>query len=290
MHKSRRWVFIRLKHATSLAVNAAYLHLKGTIHFLLRFTCGYTLRPPDFWWSDCYDHFLQCHSTRPCIASVLAMTSTTTALPTAWLAPPEGLLPGHHQIPITPIPIAISSTIAVLGGAVVIVLFSYKKKGMFLEDHIIHDSDNKGSITDQDLRVSQIPAIQLPPPTLPGSNPPPPAIEAGPKLQAVLGITRRHDARQDELSPLGHQSYYAPHTEHFRGCDSDDETLNDEDKNSAYLPYPHSDVRDNLRKVSPHGLEVPRGNGGRSPESDVDSFRVRSPLSLESKTRLGDAY
>jgi hypothetical protein len=218
------------------------------------------------------------------------MTSTTTALPTAWLAPPEGPLPGNHKANISPIPIAISSTITVLVGAMVIILFKYKKKGMFLEDHIIHDSDNGGPTTNQTSRVSHVPAIQYPPPTLPSSKLAPPAIEAGPELQAVLGLTRTNDARQDKPSPLGRQSYFAPRAAHHRGYDSHDETLNDADKNSAYLPYPHSDVSDDVRKVSLDWLEVPHVNGGRSPESDADSFRVRSPLSLASKTRLRDAY
>jgi hypothetical protein len=218
------------------------------------------------------------------------MTSTTTTLPTAWLAPPEGLLPGNHKVNISPIPIAISSTITVLVGALVIILFKYKKKGMFLKDHIIHDSDNGGPTTNQTPRVSQVPAIQYPPPTLTSSKPAPRAIEPGPKLQAVLGLTRTNDARQDKPSPLGHQSYYAPRAAHHRGYDLDDENINDEDKNSAYLPYPHSDISDDVRKVLPDWLEVPRGNGGPSPRSNADSSRVRSPLSLASKTRLRDAY
>jgi hypothetical protein len=229
---------------------------------------------------------------------MVAMTLTTTALPTAWLAAPEGILAANHNIKIAPMPIAFSSFIAVLVGAVVIILFNYKRKEIFLDDRIIHASDNENPVTvaayfdttHRTHRVSQVPAIQYPPATLSTSRPAPPDIEAGPKIQDLLGLTDNNASRHNQPSPLGHKSYYAPRHAHHRGYDSDEETLNEEDKNSAYLPYPHSDVSVDAREEASHWLELPRGRGSRSQVSDADFGRRASPLSLASKTRLGDVY
>jgi hypothetical protein len=220
------------------------------------------------------------------------MTSTASALPTTWLAPPERLLPANHKINIQPIPIAISSTIAIIIGALVIILFSHKRKDMFLEDRIIYAPDNENpaptttriATTQHIPHVTEVPEPQNPSLTLPTSSSVPPSLEPRPKLDAMLGLpvnsASRHN-RRAQTSPTVHQSYYKPRTTHPREYDPDEETLNNWERNSAYLPYPRSDVSDDVHTKAPHWLEVPR---------DHELLRSTSSLSLASKTRLGDAY
>lgn len=68
--------------------------------------------------------------------------------------------------------------------------------------------------------------------------------------------------------------------------DSDDETLKEDDKNSAYVPYPRSDASEDVRYGGMSKLGVP----DRAHFYDGDSVVRRSQLSLASKTGLGDAY
>jgi hypothetical protein len=220
------------------------------------------------------------------------MTSTASVLPTVWLAPLERLLPASHKINIQPIPIAISSTIAIVISTIVIVLFSRKRKDMFLEDRIMHAPNNRNlspttghiTVTQPTPPVTEIPKIHDPPPTLSTSNLVPLSLLPAPKLDAMLGLpgtsSSRHD-RRAQPSPSTHQSYNKPRTaaRAQAGYDSDEETLNNWERNSAYLPYPRSDVSEDAREKAPHWLEVPSELRGTTSE-----------FSLASKTRLGDAY
>lgn len=68
--------------------------------------------------------------------------------------------------------------------------------------------------------------------------------------------------------------------------DSDDETRKDDEKNSAYVPYPRSDASGSMQ----YGVKGRLGVSDRARLYDGDSMVRRSPLSLASKTGLGDAY
>ncbi|KAJ4373894.1 hypothetical protein N0V83_002633 [Neocucurbitaria cava] len=63
-----------------------------------------------------------------------APSSTNTQLPTVWLAPPPSLLPSNHHVSVEPIPIAISSVIALLVLVVVTLMFNKKRKFGDLDD------------------------------------------------------------------------------------------------------------------------------------------------------------
>jgi hypothetical protein len=219
-------------------------------------------------------------------------------------------MPTNHSIDIQSIPVAISSTIAIVVGTVVIILINRKRKEMFLEDYIIHSSDNESPTTTAEHMdttspapiVAEVYSIQYPPSTRPISKSVHPtlklvhpSLEPDRKLEAVLGWEDNNDFRHDRQiqSPsIGHHSYYIPRPAHRDKYNSDEETLNVYETNSAYLPYPHSDVSDSTRKQPSHWLEVPRrlASSDRSQVSDADSAMRRSPISLASRTRLGDAY
>ncbi|CAO2657647.1 Nn.00g037730.m01.CDS01 [Neocucurbitaria sp. VM-36] len=55
------------------------------------------------------------------------LSSPNSQLPTVWLVPPEGLLPSSHNIKVEPIPIAISSVLALLILLIVTLIFNNMK-------------------------------------------------------------------------------------------------------------------------------------------------------------------
>jgi hypothetical protein len=95
-------------------------------------------------------------------------SSADSSLPTAWLAPPPGLLPSNHTVKIEPVPIAISATLALIISAIFIIIFNYGKKQMFLEDRISNNAEGKEMNhyhTDEFASVTEgCTQIQRPPP------------------------------------------------------------------------------------------------------------------------------
>lgn len=258
------------------------------------------------------------------------MTSAGSSLPTAWLAPPPGLLPLNQATKIEPVPIAISVTLTFIVGALVVILFSRKNKDVFLEDKMIALPENEHSTAAStaasrqgspnislpyDVQVPErfralsdpsISQTRLPQPTQGSSTPnfsrPQPARrDVAPrwqsseqKLDNVLGLNndweRRHNTATSSKSPLGHKSYYEPmppRKANYEYCD--DDTLEDDEENSAYVPFPGSDMSDFSYDGGKYGFR--REEGSRAADRDsLDFLARRSPFSLASKTRLGDAY
>jgi hypothetical protein len=250
------------------------------------------------------------------------MTSTASTLPTAWLAPPPGLLNSDHAIKIAPVPIAISVTLAFIVGTLVVILFTRGNKDVFLEDKIIATQTNvEPLIASRDgspnigrpynvhvpesfraLSVPSIPQHHLPQPLHGISTPinfshpsrlrPPRNITSEwvpteQKLDTLLGLNNTwehtHNISTLPMSPpLGNKSYYAPAPRKANHNSSDDETLRNDEQNSAYVPFPSSDVSELSYDGGKYGYEI----GGEDGSQNRDSL----PFSLASKTRLGDAY
>jgi hypothetical protein len=254
------------------------------------------------------------------------MTSTGSSLPTAWLAPPPGLLHSDHATRIAPVPIAISVTLTIIVGVFVVFLFTRGNKDVFLEDKII--ATQKGNDEPRaaprdgspniglpyNVRVperfraaseSTIPKFHLPQPahglsTLINFSHPsharpcchvPSAWQTNEqKLDTLLGLNntwqRTHNiSTQPTSPPFGNKSYYAP-SRKVNYDSSDDETLRDDERNSAHVPFPSSDV--DVSELSYDGGEY--GYLRREDDGyDVEACDSQS-LSLASKTRLGDAY
>jgi hypothetical protein len=230
------------------------------------------------------------------------MVLTESALPTAWLAPPEGLLPSNHITKIEPVPIAISATVALVVGALAIILFNRKGKDMFIEDHITNTSEddvpvavaahsgirseNPAAVADQigDVRKSHLEPVIAP--QSPSSGllrehraGRQPSFGYQPKLDAVLGWKDDWEPGRNrtQLSPIERRAYYASARAPYDEYEYDRDILDDYEKNSAYLPLPRS-----------------AASGDASMERSLmfshDPDKRRSMLSLASKTRLGDAY
>lgn len=224
------------------------------------------------------------------------MTLLQSPLPSAWLAPPKHLLPLHHLVEVEPLPIAISATLAILVTAVAIILSSRKKKGMFLEDRIVDASDNEGPIVASGhttLRISspitiEAPKIQYPSATRGDLMPRQPNFEQRSKLDLVPGCTNNWNSGHSRLiqsSEFARSIDHAAPLFRHRKCELDGEALSGYKGNSAYLPYPRSEVSTEIYKER-------RGEFGTpdcSRLSENHSIR-RSPLSFSNKTRLGDAY
>jgi hypothetical protein len=233
------------------------------------------------------------------------MVLTESALPTAWLAPPEGLLPSNHITKIEPVPIAISAVIALVVGALAIVLFNRRGKDMFIEDHIVNTAEDDvpeaviahsgirseypAAIADQidDVRKRHpepVNAPQTPSPALlqehhTGRQP---SFGYQPKLDAVLGWKDDWEPGRNrtQLSPIERRAYYASARARYDEYEHDRDISVDYEKNSAYLPLPRSAASgDESMEWADRSLMF-----GRDPD------KRRSVLSLASKTRLGDAY
>lgn len=184
---------------------------------------------------------------------------------------------------------------AFIAGAIIIILFSRKDKEVFLEDRFPTTPETKNTadvprhikgISNMPVTISAPQILHLPPEQ---PSPIPPPTFATPKLNAVLGWQDGVDysyAKSTQPAPRAHQSYYPPPRSHYDMYDSDDETLKDDEKNSAYVPYPRSDASGGVR----FGGASKLGVSDRAHMYDGDSMVRRSPLSLASKTGLGDAY
>jgi hypothetical protein len=99
---------------------------------------------------------------------------------------------------------------------------------------------------------------------------------------------RTHSIPTNPTSPHAHKSYYAPMPPHKANYDSyDDESLRDDEQNSAYVPVPSSSVNDTSYDSARYeNLSIEDENA----VEDKESFRPVGRFSLCDKTRLGDAY
>ncbi|KAF1913871.1 hypothetical protein BDU57DRAFT_325824 [Ampelomyces quisqualis] len=225
-----------------------------------------------------------------------AMTSTGSPLPTAWLAPPPGLVHSNQVTTIEPVPIAISATIALVVGAIIFILFRRKDKEIFLGDRITSapETENPADASrhvkvrnNMPVNISAPQVLHLPPTQRTLTNPH--SRFETPKINAVLGWKDEVESSHVEIAqpaPLAHQSYYALSRSQHNHYGSDDETLKNDEKNSAYVPYPRSDASYGMHDRGAHRF----GLTDRAHFFDGESIVRRSPLSLASKTRLGDAY
>ncbi|KAF2034372.1 hypothetical protein EK21DRAFT_85418 [Setomelanomma holmii] len=215
------------------------------------------------------------------------MSSTQPALPTAWLAPPEGLLASNHPVQIAPVPLAISVTLAFLVSAAMIFLFS-QNRVVFLQDKIIRPEENVAQPTAAEprrLRTEPIQNIEIPRVVHPTSTPDKlvtrhVGFDPGLKADNLLGMDG--NARQEYPRPNSRAGRNVKRrdcaTPSHLDYDSDAETLNDFDRNSAVWPLSRSEASD------AEALEL-----RRSRLYDRDSIR-RSRFSLADNKRLGDAY
>jgi hypothetical protein len=207
------------------------------------------------------------------------MTSTQPSLPTGWLAPPPGLLPSNDPIKIEPIPIAITATLAFIVGAVVILLITRKDKDVFVEDRIVYAPET----ADAASPIAEIPMIQQPAPTFTNLAGRRPGFQQAPKATAMLGMGAhnwQHEVANREAYGDAHAQ---EHKEYYDAeYDSEDETLQDYEKGSAYWPAVNSDV---------YEKEIMGRFGDSSrPQSYQDGSVRRSSFGIASNTHPGDAY
>jgi hypothetical protein len=255
---------------------------------------------------------------------IFQMTATGLSLPTAWLAPPPGLLPSNQAVKIIHVPITISATIALVIGTLFIVLFSRKNKDVFLEDKIMNAQANQNTIapthqghlsisTPVIVRVHEAIQHALSQPAS-SSNQQPDRTQGhapnysrpqntqrrsaewrhtGQKLDDILGVDRNWDYGRNtprQRSPTPYDSYYprAPPRKHAHN--PNDKTLNDDEKNSAYVPFTGSelDYEDGKEWKGHEKLNTSHISG----EGSVDSVEVygRIPFKLANKYQSGDAY
>ncbi|KAF2823392.1 hypothetical protein CC86DRAFT_384756 [Ophiobolus disseminans] len=219
------------------------------------------------------------------------------SLPTGWLIPPPGLLPASHPIKIEPVPIAISVTLAFIVGAVVIIFLCRKDKDVFLEGRVVRAPKNKkptaaarhGDDQNRRLVATKVPEIRHPSPSRAMPEQRQPGLQQAPKVIAKLGWdfngnpqpeSSRIEYPEDQPPP-GHQQYYDPNRD--SKYDSDDETLNEYKRNSAYWEMPQSEVGE------PFDKEM-RARYGTTERSRASGSVRHSPFGLASNTWLGDAY
>jgi hypothetical protein len=166
------------------------------------------------------------------------MTSTGSSLPTAWLAPPPGLLHSDHATRIAPVPIAISVTLTIIVGVFVVFLFTRGNKDVFLEDKII--ATQKGNDEPRAAPRDGSPNIGLPynvhvperfrapsESTIPKFHLPQPAqglsthqflasIACTTSLSRPLGMANQ---RTKTRHPPGSQQHLATHAQHIHSAD-----------------------------------------------------------------------
>lgn len=212
-------------------------------------------------------------------------------LPTAWLAPPDNISSANHSTSIAPVPLAVSAAVAVTIGIVVIILFFRKDKDVFLEDRI--SAKTTSSTADNINRHSPLPPLRN---ALPTQRPPSihakrikrqPSFELEPKIDELLEFKNLNwdseHAMQTPQLPLANQYDFTP----SHGDDrSDVDTLQDDEKNSAYVPYPSSEASDDTYRYGQG-----RGRGARDLQVlDDESVSRGSQMTFESRSNLGDAY
>jgi hypothetical protein len=220
------------------------------------------------------------------------MSSTDSPLPTAWLVPPEGLLASKHPVKVAPGPVAISAALAFIVVSVICILFMQTNKAIFLEDRIVAPEKPSIHPAAPEQRNPTADNIHIPRVIYPGTTynklvAKQDGFGLGSKPNHLLGVKDNlgrapvsPDSRVDlELRQRAQLS--SPQLEY----DSDAETLNDFERNSAYWPLARSAVSDAVQDIEP---AEPR-RSGRSRLYDNDSMR-RSPFGLAGKRGLGDAY
>ncbi|KAH3912255.1 hypothetical protein HBH56_123790 [Parastagonospora nodorum] len=248
----------------------------------------------------------------------LQMTATGSSLPTAWLAPPPGLLPTNQKVKITPVPIAISATIALIIGALVMLLFNRKHKDVYLSDKpapVPKKEEPKAPAEDNPLHISSPVEVRVPsavqyalshinPPTYQHPYRPPPTFPrayqsqtqvsewrpSGQKLDAMLGVDHRDWQHDGRMSPR-RTSYIAsglPRRAYDYG--SDDGTLRDDEKNSAYVPFNASEFDYEQQEKSGHGgLDSSHISEDEGSVDSVEEFGKRQ-RAFAAKFPLGDPY
>jgi hypothetical protein len=235
---------------------------------------------------------LSSHRPSPDARSLDSRTSMAT-LPTAWLAPPDNHSSADYNTGITPTPLAISVALAVAVGIVVIILFFRKDKDVFLEDRFPDVAEAKTATAIADNIHRSLPpmrnarSIQRPPPIHAKRIRRQPSFGLEPKLDKMLEFKNlnwdsEHPMQTPQL-PLAHQyDFMSLHIDDR----SDVDTLHDDEKNSAYVPYPSSEASDDTyrygkgRSRRVHDLQV----------LDDASVSWGSQLSFGSRSNLGDAY
>lgn len=251
----------------------------------------------------------------------LQMTATGSSLPTAWLAPPPGLLPTTQKIKVTPVPIAISATIALFIGALVMLLFSRKHKDVYLPDkpaEIPHHSAPAAPAEDNPLHISspvevRVPLtvqralshskspiyqgpyrVPVPPPTFSRTHQPQTRVRdwhpSGQKLDAMLGVDARDWQHDGQTLPrrTSHATPGAPRRAYDIDTD-DDETLKDDEKNSAYVPFNASEFDFEPEKSAHGGLDSSHISEEDTSVDSVEEYGKRQRR-FARKFQLGDPY
>lgn len=252
----------------------------------------------------------------------LQMTATGSSLPTAWLAPPPGLLPTNQKIKVTPVPIAISATISLIIGALVMVLFSRKHKDVYLPDkpaQIPHHEEPKAPAEENPLHISspvevRVPStiqralshskspiyqapyrVPVPPPTFSRAHQPQTRVPdwhpSGQKLDAMLGVDQRDWQHDRRTSPrrTSHGAYKPGLPRRAYDIDSDDDTLKDDDKNSAYVPFNASEFDYEPDKSAHGGLDSSHISEDATSVDSVREYGKRQ-RAFDANLKLGDPY
>ncbi|KAH7079205.1 hypothetical protein BKA63DRAFT_488863 [Paraphoma chrysanthemicola] len=223
------------------------------------------------------------------------MSSTESPLPTAWLAPPKGLLKSEYPVQIAPAPLAISATLALIVGAFLIVLLMQNSIVVFMEDRIV-TTDRPGDYPavveelrhrSETARNTAVPRAGYPPAAQGKHVARRDAFGLGSKYDDLLGVATYPPRvsispyARTNIEPRQRFQTPSPQIEY----DFDAETLNDFEKNSAYWPLASSDASDAVHNVMP---QVPH-RAERSRLYDNSSVR-RISFGLTNKVYLGDAY
>ncbi|KAH5337806.1 hypothetical protein HBI23_012000 [Parastagonospora nodorum] len=248
----------------------------------------------------------------------LQMTATGSSLPTAWLAPPPGLLPTNQKVKITPVPIAISATIALIIGALVMLLFNRKHKDVYLSDKpapVPEKEEPKAPAEDNPLHISspvevRVPsAVQYalshaksptyqhpyrPPPTFPRAYQPQTQVSewrhSGQKLDAMLGVDHRDWQHDGRMSPRRTSHIASGLLRRAYDYGSDDGTLRDDEKNSAYVPFNASEFDYEQQEKSGHGgLDSSHISEDEGSVDSVEELGKRQ-RAFAAKFPLGDPY
>ncbi|KAH7078511.1 hypothetical protein FB567DRAFT_552490 [Paraphoma chrysanthemicola] len=223
------------------------------------------------------------------------MSSTVSPLPTGWLSPPKGLLKSQYPVQIAPAPLAISATLALIAGAFLVVLLMQNSIVVFLEDRIVstHKAGDRPGVVEEPRYRSET-----------ARN------SAVPRARYSTEAQGKHVARRDTFGLgwksddlLGVATYpprvsispyawtYIEPRQRFQTpspqleYDSDAETLNDFEKNSAYWPLASSDASDAVHNVTRQVAQ----RAERSRLYDNGSMRQIS-YGLANKVYLGNAY
>jgi hypothetical protein len=196
------------------------------------------------------------------------MPDTPNPLPTAYLVSPSSLAPSSYPFTLAPAPLAISATLASLVILLITILLARKRKDVFLDDRIegttpsmptLFTAPRRMQISNPVLvRAPDIPQLAATRSrTRPGSTRRrthqsdwQPTFDQGRKVNAMFGW--QGDAALEHSAPVHTSAHEAPRREsefdgdklprHRDKLGGDDATLAHSERNSAYVPYWHSDV------------------------------------------------